>query len=250
MMPDMKKTKRRQQAAPPKPSRVTAGGHVLTFSDAYRSQEAMPGVLVPSEDEVIAAFDGVPADLTWEWAAPRLTPLFERGDGARIPGDPNVNVVTPLGVAIGFGVEIGPTFARVTRSMLQRWEARLEQVETAAFEHLGRVAAGLTRSDVQHAVYRGHLMHALVEPGGWASSVILAGEAVLTRIFGDHAQTLAVPTRNQLVSFDATTPLGVVFDVCELQEMSDPHPLRLEPFFLQDGELRWAGRDFPGDGLG
>jgi hypothetical protein len=94
---------------------------------------------------------------------------------------------------------------------------------------------------LQHVVHHGHLVRCLPEPGGWASSAILAGTDQLTRIFGPQDQVFTVPARNMLLSFDASTPNNVIADLTVLLEGSDPHPLMLDPFYLVDGELQWEG---------
>ena len=211
------------------------------LSDAFRSQEPTPGTTVPSEAELRRAFESIPEDLNWEWARPRLTPLFERADSDGVPGDPALHTVTPLGVAVGYGIEAGPTFLRVTESMAQRWEANLEQIETAAFEHLARAVRAVGPRQLQHAVHRSHMARCLPEPGGWASSAILAGEEEVRRIFGGHDQVLTVPTRNMILSFDASVPAHAVASVTAMMEDADPHPLLLDAFALVDGRLCWTG---------
>lgn len=196
---------------------------------------------MPTERDLRRALGEVPQEMNWEWAEPRLTPLFERMDAGGIDGDPTINAVTPLGVAIGFGIEIGPTFARVTKSMAQRWEASVEQIEAAAFRHLEKVVQKLSRKDLQHAVHHGHMARCMPEPGGWASSVILAGEDHVTRLFGPQDQVFTVPARNMLLSFDATVPGQEIVDMTTMLEDMDPHPLLLDPFVLTAGRLTWQG---------
>src|SRR5919106_4590649 len=151
-------------------------GRKAQISTDYLAQPEIPGTVKPSQREIERALDSIPDDFGWQWAEPRLTPIFERPRMSEgVDGDPLLNTVTPLGVAIGFGIEVGPTFARVSRSMAARWEASLEQIEAAAFRHLAEAVGRLCRSDLQHAVHQGHPMRALTVPDGWASSVILAG---------------------------------------------------------------------------
>lgn len=220
---------------------MNVGGRTALVSPEYRAQRPTPGTVIPTERELRRALGSIPDDMSWEWAEPRLTPLFERADASGIDGDPAINAVAELGVAIGFGVEMGPTFVRVTRSMAQRWEASLEQIEAAAFRHLEDIAQRISRKDLQHAVHHGHMMRALPEPGGWASSVILAGEATVARIFGSHDQVFTVPSRNVLLAFDEKVPDHVIADVTTGLEELDPHPLLLDPFVLNAGRLAWTG---------
>src|SRR3970040_654107 len=121
-----------RQKRHPGPQRlIRAGDRTMTFVPA--DDEMQDSVELPSLEEIDAALSEVPNELSWDWAAKRLVPLFERGYAEGATGDPMVNTVSHLGVGIGFGIGFGPLLARVTLSMAQRWEASVEQLERAAF---------------------------------------------------------------------------------------------------------------------
>lgn len=218
---------------------IKAGDRTMTFVEDEAARR--DGVQVPSMEEVDAALAQVPEDLTWDWARSRLVPLFERGYAEGVSGDPMVNSVTGLGVGVGYGIDFGPCIGRLTRSMAQRWEASLEQIEHAAFAHLAEVTAGVGRADLQSVVHQGHFFRILGEPGGWASSVVLAGDAELVRIFGVRDAVFTVPARNCLVAFGPGTPARVIAELTVQMEAMDPNPLAMDPFILEDGTLRWDG---------
>lgn len=199
------------------------------------------GIEVPSEEEIRSALAGIPGDMSWDWAEPRVVPLFERGYDEKTTPDQFVNTASPLGVGIGFGIEAGPLFARITTSMAERWETTVEQLEASAYANLARAAAALTPRDVQPAVHHGHLVRILPRPPGWASSIVLAGDETLRRLFGGHDQVFTVPARNMLVAFDARTPARAIVDVTIGLEELDLNPLMLEPFAFIDGHLTWEG---------
>lgn len=221
---------------------IQAGDRTMTFvADAPRGRRG--GTALPSMEEIEAALEQVPEDLSWEWAAHRLIPIFERGYGEGIDGDPMINAVTPLGIGIGFGIDFGPVFGRVTRSMALRWEASVGQLHRAAFAHLADAVAVVSGADLQTVVHRGHLFRALGTPAGWASSVILAGETELVRIFGVRDAIFTAPSRGSLLAFGTGTPSHAVEEMTWALESMDPNPLGLEPFELTDGVLRWTGLD-------
>lgn len=195
----------------------------------------------PSDEEIDAALAELPEELDWEWSRPRLIPLFERGYAEGVTGDPMLNTATALGVGIGFGIDLGPMIARVTRSMAQRWEASLEQIERAAFAHLAEIVAAIGPSDVQPIVVQGHFFRALTVPLGWASSVVLAGDAELTRIFRTRDAVFTAPTRQSLLAFGPGTPARAAAQITIECELQDPHPLQLDPFLMVDGVLQWEG---------
>jgi hypothetical protein len=236
----MAESKQRRKSSPRSTRLIRAGDRTMTFV-RMPEEEASDGSETPSFKGVEAALAGVPGKLDWDWVAPRLIPLFERGYGEGVTGDPMVNVETHLGVGIGFGIDFGPAFGRVTRSMAQRWEASVEQIETAAFARLAEVAATVTCRQVQAVVHQGHLFRALGEPGGWASSIVLAGEEELSRIFGAGDLVFTVPSRGQLIAFGPGTPAHAVAQITAMLESLDPNPLLLDPFVMRDGTLAWEG---------
>lgn len=233
--------RRKPKARPHRAQRlIRAGDRTMTFVPEVDPDDH-DGLELPSEAEIEAALATAPEDLGWDWASERLIPLFERGYGEGVPGDPMVNSVSQLGVGIGYGIDFGPCVGRVTQSMAQRWEASLEQIEHAAFAHLAAVVTGLDATALQRVVVRGHLVRALGEPGGWASSVILAGEAELGRIFATRNAIFTAPARHALLAFAPGTPAQTVAEITLQLEAMDAHPLELEPFVLTDGVLRWEG---------
>ena len=213
----------------------------MTF--APTDDDLRDGVELPTPEEIEAALSGMPDEISWDWAAPRLIPLFERGYSEGVAGDPMVNTVSHLGVGIGFGIDIGPLLGRVTQSMAQRWEASVAQIEHAAFAHLAEVVSGIGTRDLQSAVHHGHLFRALCVPAGWASSVILAPETEVARICGTRNAIFTTPGRNSLLVFAPGMPTHAVVDVTVQFESADPNPLLLDPFVMEDGVLRWAGLD-------
>lgn len=154
-----------------------------------------------------------------------------------------VNAVSHLGVGIGFGIDFGPLIGRVTHSMAQRWETSVAQIERAAFAHLADVVSGIGGSDLQSVVHQGHLFRVLGKPAGWASSVILAPESEVVRIFGTRDATFTAPARNCLLAFAPGTPMRAVAEITVQFELMDPHSLGLDPFVMDDGAVLWAGLD-------
>lgn len=235
----MKMKLRRRKARKQRSHRlIRAGDRTMTF---VQSADGDEDGFEPSIQEIEAAIAEVPDELDWEWSSRRLIPVFERGYAEGVTGDPMINSVTSLGIGIGFGIDLGPMVGRVTRSMCQRWEASVDQLERAAFAHLAEAVAGINPSDVQPIVLQGHFFRALTVPLGWASSVILAGEPELIRIFGTRDAFFTAPTRHTLLAFGPGTPTRVVAGITVECELQDPHPLQLDPFLLQDGLLLWEG---------
>ncbi len=235
-------SRRRRKAKEHRGHRVVhAGDRTMTFIPPPAADD--DGVELPSREEVELALSQVPDDLSWDWVAPRLIPLFERGYTDGITGDPLVNSVSHLGIGIGYGIDFGPVFGRVTHGMAERWEASVEQIEHFASSRLAGVTATIRPADLQSVVHRGHFFRALGIPGGWASSIVLAAEAELIRIFGTDDAIFTAPARSSLLAFAPATPRRVVEEVTFQLENADPNPLQLDPFVMEGGVLRWLGLD-------
>ena len=241
MLRSVARTKQARRGKHPSRGSGVSGNAASILSREGLEHGAGGGVVVPTEREIRSALQELPEDLSWEWARPRLAPLFERPGSGSVNGDPRVHALTSLGIAVGFGIEVDPIFVAVTESMARRWEATVEQIRAAAFARLEAVSDALGPQHLQHAVQHGYLIRALGEPGGWASSVILAGVTAIERIFGPQDQVFTTPARNQLLSFDAQTPARAIGEITVGLEELDPHPLLLDPFVLHDGLLTWEG---------
>jgi len=121
----------------------------------------------------------------------------------------------------------------------ERWECSFGQLLDTALRNLGHRAARIGLDRVQGGVLSGREVRLLRGRPRWASSMLLAPEA-LFRLFGSHDQILVAPAADCLVSFPLDTPSLTVADTVVDFERASRRPLWLDPFVISDGKLTWV----------
>src|SRR3954469_611241 len=179
----------------------------------------------------------VPRPVPWEWAEPRVLPLLA---GPRIdqPGESLVRTTSDLGPALEFGLPVGDWFARVDRTVAERWECTAAQLLDQAMRNLRERTSTLDPGSLRSGVMSGRPIRLLEGTPPWASSLVLDREA-LVRVFGPHDQLIAASRTDCLLSMSADTPVLVFSEIAVDFEREDDS-LWLDPFLLLDGSLSWA----------
>ena len=188
------------------------------------------------------ALKAVPRPVPWEWAQPRILPLFA-GPRFDPPGESLARATAALGPAIEFGLPVGPGFARVDRHVAERWEVTVEQLLDRAMANLRERAAGLDAGLVVTGVLSGRAIRLLDGNPPWASSLLLDRDE-LERVFGAADQIFAAARTDCLVSALLDIPTRAFAEIVIDLEHED-ESLWLDPFILEGGELRWTGMRGP-----
>jgi len=192
----------------------------------------------------------MPKPVPWDWARHWLVPLLA-GPMIDLEGESLVRSVMDPGVAVVFGIDLGPGLALVAEAVARRWECTSEQVQDAATANLKRWAGQLEPMTVRSATMSGHRLRIIDGRPAWASSILLV-ESELRRLFGDSDQVLAAPRRDTLLSFSPETPGRITSEIVVDFEVDAPYPLMLDPFLLEDGcssgAARMSGTTAPPDG--
>ena len=188
---------------------------------------------------LLRAIHRMPTPVPWDWAAPRLIPLLS-GPRFDEPGMPLVRLASDLGPAVEFGLDLGGVFALVDQAVADRWECSANQLMARGMVNLRERAARIDADRVITGVVSGRSIRLLRDRPAWASSVLL-DTASTTRLFGSHDQALAAPQRGIVVSVPIDTSEPVAAEIVIELEGSSLTSLFLDPFFLEDGVLRWVG---------
>jgi len=180
----------------------------------------------------------MPRPAPWDWAGSRLIPLLA---GPRIdrPREPMVRIVSELGPALVFGVDLGGALPVLDRDVADRWERTPEEVHRAAMENLRRRAARVSPAAVVEATMSGRVFRMLRHPKGFASSLVLL-PAEIERLLGPGDQFLVAPASGLLLSFAPDIPAWVIAEITGEFEDREPFPLLLDPFWYEDGRVTWA----------
>lgn len=205
-------------------------------AEVFEGPSTGPDVVTPSIEQVMAALDTMPQELTWEAIAAEVVPLFQRVRPYHPSLPEQLRTVVPPGLSVGFGVDIGPAFITVSPEMAEEWGMRAPDILDRALANLeGRMAAVRPR-DVYGGTIGDMPVRILQSPTGSASTYVLVPDA-LGRILGRHRQLVLTPMRNLLISL----PIGAdrdfaawLFDEFATQ---DPNCLAPTAFVVGDGQL-------------
>lgn len=221
---------------------MTKQGWNFAFTPEFLDWRAPKGVHTPSRRQVLRAMDAVPARIDWDWARGRLLPVLERPGAEPFPENPYLSTIAECGVRFGFGISQGPVLMRVNQGIADQWESSVEQIRDAAIENLRSLSAGLGHDDLIREADESLSLTAIAKPEGCATSLLLVPDE-LRRLFGTDDQVFTTPSRGLLMSFPIDTDVETVVTFTTHFEELDPHPLLLDPFVLEAGELRFAGAD-------
>jgi hypothetical protein len=173
--------------------------------------------------------------LTWRDIAGHVLPVFERAHPYDV--EPPAHAIVPPGVTVGFGVDLGPAFARVGASQLEHWPVDLDGLTERALRNLRRRTRHARDYDLIREPIGGVTTVAFQSRDGWASTAILVPEAI-ERLFGPRPALFIAPSRDLLLGLPDDVDLGFATWLAEEFEAEDPNALRLEAFEWRDGAIR------------
>ena len=172
----------------------------------------------------------------WDDVASEILPVFERARPSSYPVDPPALTVLPPGVTVGFGVDAGPAFMRISTAHLAHWPVDLPGLAVRALDNLRNRARdaderNLLRDsvdDVPVTVFQSH--------DGWASTMVLLPDA-MDRLFGRDPALFVAPSRDLLIGLPIDVDPAFATWLTEEFEAMDANALRLEAFEWRDGSV-------------
>jgi hypothetical protein len=178
-------------------------------------------------------------DRGFDWAdvVDDILPIFERARPIGVEVDPPARTVVPPGVTIGFGVDLGLAFARVSVVHVAAWPVDLPALTERALRNLRKRARHATDYDLVEEPVGGVPAMAFQSRDGWASTAVLIPEAI-ERVFGRAPGLFIAPSRDLLVRLPPDVDLEFATWLTEEFETADPNALRLEAFEWRDGMMR------------
>ena len=195
-----------------------------------------PDVVTASVEEVMAALQTMPEELTWERIAPEVVPLFQRVRPYHPSMPEQLRVVVPPGLTVGFGVDIGPAFITVSPEMATEWGVGPDEILNRALANLEARIGGVRARDVHDGTIGDMPVRILQSPTGSASTYVLVPDA-LARILGRHRQLVLAPMRNLLVSLPITADREFAAWLFDEIASQDPNCLAPAAFVIGDGQL-------------
>src|SRR3954462_14378776 len=173
----------------------------------------------------------------WDDVRDDIMPIFERARPYAGQLDPPAPAIVPPGVTIGFGVDLGLAFARVSVVHFADWPVEVPALTERALRNLRKRARHATDYDLVEEAIGGVRAVAFQSRDGWASTAVLIPDAI-ERLFGRAAALFIAPSRDLLVRLPPDVDLEFATWLTEEFEAPDPNALRLEAFEWQHGTIR------------
>ena len=187
--------------------------------------------------EALRGFDPAGA---WVEVRPAVLPLLKRVRHPFPPDAEPMHLQVPPGIWTGFGIDIGPAWAHVSRGLFRRWGIDEATLLGTALENLRRrVLEEPPR--VERATVAGASL-TVIQAQGWGSALVLAPDR-LGAIIGPGPRTLLTPVRNALVALPRDVDIEVAAEVWETFIETGADELDVDP-------LAWDGRTVTGFGAG
>jgi hypothetical protein len=173
----------------------------------------------------------------WDDVASEILPVFERARPFSYPVDPPALTVLPPGVTVGFAVDAGPAFMRISATHVAHWPIDLPELAVRALDNLTRRAREVDERDLLHDSVDDVPITAFQSHDGWASTTVLLPEA-MARLFGPGPALFVAPSRDLLIGLPIDVDPEFATWLTEEFEAIDPNALRLEAFEWRDGSVR------------
>ncbi len=204
----------------------------------YDTADLGNGMEQATVEAVMQAIGTLPQDLTWDEMAPNLIPVLPRRRPMPPAGGAPFRATLPPGVAVGFGIDIGPAFLVVGEDVVAGWPITPADLVARALANLELRLAPVRPRDLFRQHIDGVQVRFLQTGLGCASALTLLPQD-LARVFGRASQVFIAPMRDLLVSLPPDVDrMFAAWLMDELASM-DPNGLALDAFVLDGGVLRY-----------
>ncbi len=181
----------------------------------------------------VDAFSSVDLGGSWDELSPRILPLLKRLAHPFPAEAAPVHLRVPPGVWAGFGIDVGPAWAHVSRALVDRWGVDAATLLGTALENLRRRAVD-EPPRVETIAFEDTRV-TVVQAQGWASALILAPDR-LAGFIGADPRLVITPVRNVLVALPEDVDVDLAVAVWEAFAEGCHDELDVDP-------LRWTGTD-------
>jgi hypothetical protein len=204
----------------------------------YRTVDLGNGMEGATPQAVLRAMGSLPPDLEWPVMAPNVVPILPRRRPMPPAAGEPFRVTLPPGIPTGFGIDIGPAFLVVGRSLLETWPVGPADLVATALENLRDRMRPVRPRDLLRESIDGVPVRVLQSGVGCASTLVLVPDE-LRRIFGAGPQLLIAPMRDLLLSLPPDTDRAFAAWLNDEFATVDPNGLALDAFELDEGGLRY-----------
>ncbi len=188
----------------------------------------------------LEALRGVDPSGAWEDVSAAVLPLLKRVRHPFPQDAEPMHLQVPPGIRTGFGIDLGPAWAHVSRRLFRGWGIGEATLLGTALENLRRRVLE-EPPQVERATVAGASL-TVIQAEGWGSALVLAPDRLGT-ILGPESRTLLTPVRNALVALPRDVDIEVAAFVWETFVESGGDELDVDP-------LSWDGRNVTAFGAG
>jgi hypothetical protein len=211
----------------------------------YRTRDLGNGLVQATPEAVLRAIGSLPPDLGWAAIGDSVLPILPRRRPLPPGAGEPLRVTLPPGIPVGFGIDVGPAYLVVGRSLLASWPVDEPGLVGRALENLRDAMLPVARRDLVQATLAGVPAVILQSGVGCASGLVLLPDE-LRRIIGDEPRLLLAPMRDLLVALPADTDRALAAWLNEELASLDPNGLALGGFVLEDRSVRYDPLRPPG----
>ena len=136
-------------------------------------------------------------------------------------------------MTVGFGIDLGPASVRVSRALLETWQIGVDELTAAALANLRQRAFAPWLPPLVREPIAGHATIAFQSEDGWASTLLLAPDA-LEHVMGVEPRLFIAPMRDLLLGLPPDVDPELACWLTEEFEALDPNALALEGFLWRD----------------
>ena len=201
-----------------------------------------------SPEELRRALDALSPELPWAELRDALRPVFVR----RRPLPPGierpVTLITPLGLQVALGADIGPAVMYVSPGMLETWSISADAAFDQAMANLRAAMAAERDAELEYGTIGDVPTWWYQSRGGLASGLLLI-EDELHRRYGAEPRLLVAPMRNLLIAAPFDADRALMSWIRDDIAFEDPNGLDLPLFALVDGRLSIEGGGGVGRGV-
>lgn len=111
-----------------------------------------PGIETPDLESVLLAMERFDPTAPWDAVRPTLLPMLPRSRAHSFDTSHHVRVTLPPGLAVGFGLDLGPAVAFVGEDQLEPWGIGPADLVAAALDNVRARASTLSSRDFVSAI--------------------------------------------------------------------------------------------------
>lgn len=189
-----------------------------------------------SPEQILAALEGFDPTMDWVTARRLVKPLLPRRRPFPVDIPDRVTVMLPPGIAVGFGLDLGPAFAFVGEELMRSWGVDRLALTDAALTNVRTIAQGLdVRTVVRMSVHDVPVL--ALQSGMGISSTLLLAPDLVPRLFGRGPHVLLAPMRDLLVALPGDVDFEFAEWLSDEFEGLDPNHLHLGGFRHEAGAI-------------